>query len=197
MLKLNKKERVGFMKKKVGIAIVILILLVVGIFIFIGIKIANSAIDMLDVIPPEEYMEEEFETQNLNVISGTGQITSFMTEELETEIWSKIDKVLVSNETSVKANQEILNVSNSEMTGKIYSTISGQFIIQSTVGREKYFIYDLDNLGFELDIDEKEVTRLKIGQKVEATVQASNEKVERKNLLYFLYSTKRENKSKS
>jgi hypothetical protein len=121
----------------------------------------------------EEISDSE-DTEDENTIVGTGNITSFNIEKLDTGLWSKVDKVLVENEAVVEANQEILNVSNSEATGKIYSTISGEFFSEENT----YTIYDLNNLGYEIKVDENDAVKLKIGQKVETTITASNEKIE-------------------
>lgn len=59
--------------------------------------------------------------------------------------------------------------------GKIYSTISGKIYIADGKFGKSYTIYDLDNLGYELEIPETKIKDLKIGQKVETRLNASNE----------------------
>lgn len=108
-------------------------------------------------------------------ISGEGTITSFNIENLDTSLWTKTDKVLVSNEDMITAGQEILNVSNEDATGKIYSTISGKIYIEDSRFGKSYTIYDLNNLGYELQIPEDKINELKIGQEVETKLVASNE----------------------
>lgn len=110
-----------------------------------------------------------------NEITGEGTITSFNTENLDTSLWTKTDKVLVNNEDMVSSGQEILNVSNEEATGKIYSTISGKIYIEDSRFGKSYTIYDLENLGYELQVSEERINDLKIGQKVETKLNASNE----------------------
>jgi hypothetical protein len=122
----------------------------------------------------EDISDNVEDSEDENIIVGTGNITSFNIEKLDTGLWSKVDKVLVENEAMVEANQEILNVSNSEATGKIYSTISGEFFSEENT----YTIFDLNNLGYEIKVDETEAVKLKIGQKVETTITASNEKID-------------------
>ncbi|MBR2289303.1 MAG: HlyD family secretion protein [Clostridia bacterium] len=75
----------------------------------------------------------------------------------------------------VNAGQEILNVSNDEATGKIYSTIAGKIYIEDARFGKVYTIYDLDNLGYELQVPEDRINDLKIGQKVETKLNASGE----------------------
>lgn len=108
-------------------------------------------------------------------IKGEGTITSFNIENLDTSLWTKTDKVFVNNEDMITADQEILNVSNEEANGKIYSTISGKIFIEDGKYGKSYTIYDLDNLGYELQIPEEKIKDLKIGQKVETKLMASNE----------------------
>lgn len=161
------------MKKKVIIGIVIVIIILV-ILIVIGTMVFNSAenvydnmLDMGETGPIEDYSED--------YIIGIGTITSFNIEVLDTTLWTKIDKVLVNNEDLVTVNQEILNVSNEDATGKIYSTISGKIFIEDGIMGKTYTIYDLDNLGFELQVPEEYAKNLKIGQKVECNLRATNE----------------------
>ena len=75
----------------------------------------------------------------------------------------------------VTAGQEILNVSNEEATGKIYSTIAGKIYIEEGKFGKSYTIYDLNNLGYELQVPEDKISDLKLGQEVETKLVASNE----------------------
>lgn len=59
--------------------------------------------------------------------------------------------------------------------GKIYSTIAGKIYIEDGRLGKCYTIYDLDNLGYELEVSEEKIKDLKIGQKVETKLMASNE----------------------
>ena len=61
------------------------------------------------------------------------------------------------------------------LTGKIFSTISGRIYIEDGIMGKIYTIYDLDNLGYEILVSEEKVNNLKIGQKVETKLTASNE----------------------
>lgn len=161
------------MKKKIIIISIILIVIIV--FVTIGMSAFNSSVEIMnseDSFLYEEGFEDEIET-----INGTGTITSFNIENLDTNLWSSIDKVLVGNESVVSANQEILNVSSPEITGKIYSTISGQFFEQEYGDKKIYTIYDLNNLGFEMEIEEKDASKVKIGQRVDVVITATNQKV--------------------
>jgi hypothetical protein len=164
----------GKMKKKIIIIVIVAIALILFLVANIGIKIATTAMNTIDdddLASLEDDYDDYYEEEN--VITGSGNITSFNVEKLDIGLWSKVDKVLVTNETMVEANQEILNVSNSEATGKVYSTISGEFISED----DNYIIYDLNNLGYEINVDENEAAKLKIGQKVETIITASNEKI--------------------
>jgi hypothetical protein len=161
------------MKKKViVISVIIIVVLVLFFFISMGAMIFNSSFDAINFM--EDISDNAEDSEDENTIVGTGNITSFNIEKLDTGLWSKVDKVLVENEAMVEANQEILNVSNSEATGKIYSTISGEFFSEENT----YTIFDLNNLGYEIKVDETEAIKLKIGQKVETTITASNEKID-------------------
>lgn len=127
-----------------------------------------------------EYGEEFFEEETVDTtIYVTGQITSFNTEIIDTTLWTKIDKVLPQNETMVINGQEILNVSNDAATGIVYATIDGEFIVDDeNTNKKTYMIYDLNNLGFEAEVDEDKAKLLEIGQKVDVTIKASNEKTD-------------------
>lgn len=161
------------MKKKWIIFFIILIVAVV--LVTIGMSVFNSSIEIIG--NEDNFLYEEGNEDEIETISGTGTITSFNIESLDTNLWSNIDKVLVGNESVVLANQEILNVSSPEMTGKIYSTISGQFFEQEYGEKKIYTIYDLNNLGFEMEIEEQEASKVKIGQKVDVVITATNQKV--------------------
>ena len=173
-----KKGIVVSMKKKIIIFIVLILLIIL---VTLGFAVFNKAMDSMAPLEAMEYgegeiIEEPFEDfEEENTISGSGSITSFNIEKLETTIWSKVDKVLVNNEDVVNSGQEILNVSNDEATGKIYSTISGKIFIEDSKFGKSYTIYDLNNLGFEMQVDEEKMKDLKIGQKVETRLVATNE----------------------
>ncbi len=109
-----------------------------------------------------------------------GTLVSFNIEKLDTGYWNKIDEVLVKNEEMVKEDQKLLKTSNSEANGEIYSTIAGRFYVQEENGNNSYYIYDLDNVGIEIDVDEEESVKLKIGQKVNVKFTGSSETIEGK-----------------
>ena len=156
------------------IGVVILVLIwIIGIKLFVS---AGEAFDEAFVIQANEVIVRREDEE----ITGEGQITSFNIENLDTSLWTNTDKVLVNNEDIVTTGQEILNVSNDEATGKIYSTISGKIYIEDGRFGKKYTIYDLENVGYELEVPESKIKDLKIGQKVETKIIASNEFVEGK-----------------
>ncbi|MBR1539723.1 MAG: HlyD family secretion protein [Clostridia bacterium] len=160
------------MKKKIIIAVILIILVAL---IFLGFQVFKTASEGL-VVDEEFLGEEDFNPEDWEEeITGEGTITSFNVENLDTSLWTKTDKVLVNNEDMITAGQEILNVSNEDATGKIYSTISGKIYIEDSRFGKRYTIYDLDNLGYELQVPETRINDLKIGQKVETRLNASNE----------------------
>lgn len=174
------------MKKKIIIISIVAIVIIIGISVIIGINISNdsstktssskkkSSNSGMGLFGMDEMeMPEDMEEWEDPFIFGEGTITSFNIEKLDTTLWKKIDKVLVNNEDVVQANQEILNVSNDEATGKIYSTIGGKIFIEDSSRGRSFTIYDLDNLGFEMLVDEENAKKLKIGQKVECTTYYS------------------------
>jgi hypothetical protein len=78
----------------------------------------------------------------------------------------------------VEINQKILKVSIDEATGIIYSTIKGKFFIDDTSETKRYLIYDLDNVGIEIEVSEKDSSKIKIGQKVNVTLNSSSNNLE-------------------
>ena len=74
---------------------------------------------------------------------------------------------------------------NKDAKGEISSTISGKFYIEEQSGKEVYFIYDLDNVGIEITVDEEDSIKLKLGQKVNIKFTGAQEKYEGKIL--YLY----------
>lgn len=107
------------------------------------------------------------------MVSGT--LTSFNIEQIDTSYWKNVDEVLVKNEDMVKAEQLLLKTSNSEAKGEISSTIEGKFYVQEQGGKDVYFIYDLNNVGIEIIVDEEDSVKLKLGQKANVSFTGYNE----------------------
>lgn len=170
------------MKKKT-IIIISVIVLVIIIAIIIGNKIFSSADIDTQEIDVNNFGSSETENYNevveeKNKIKGSGKLTSFNIEELDTGYWSKIDEIYIKNEEMVKSNQKILKVSNSDATGIVSSTISGKFFIEENNPKNNFYIYDLDNIGIEIEVDEMESAKLKIGQKAIITFKTISETFE-------------------
>lgn len=160
------------MKKKT-IIIISVIVIVIIIAIIIGNKIfSNSEMNVQEMNFENFENFEKLEAENynevieeVNKIKGSGKLTSFNIEELDIGYWTKVDEVYVKNEEMVKSNQKILKVSNASGIGVVSSTISGKFFIEENTPKNNYYIYDLDNIGIEIEVDEEESAKLKLGQK--------------------------------
>ncbi len=170
------------MKKKI-ITIIVIIMIIV--LVVLTVNKRNFSTQEIIEFPPEEGMlyEEGEMTQGIQekeeskTIKGKGTIVSFHTEKIDTEHWSKIEQVYVNEGDIIKANQKILKVSNQDATGVIYSTISGKFFIEEMKDRKNYLIYDLENIGFEMEVGEEEASKLKIGQFVNVNINSLSEAI--------------------
>lgn len=167
------------MKNKKKVIIFVLIIVIILVIIF-GSNFFSSNVEMVEEIDIENSEEgSELELfQDTSKIRGQGTLTSFNIEELDTGMWTKIDEVFVDNEQMVEANQKILKASNKEAYGNIYSTISGKFFIEENTSANKYFIYDLNNVGLEIEVEENDSVKLKLGQKAEVKFPSISEKFE-------------------
>jgi hypothetical protein len=158
--------------KKIIIPIIIVIIIIL--LFLIGNAVFNSV--LISDGDSNNY-EQSIINTNGN-ITGKGSITSFNIEELDTGYWTSVDEVYVKDGDLVESNQKILKVSNSEATGVIYSTIKGKFFIdESKESSKKYYIYDLDNVGFEIEVNEEYSSNLKIGQKVNVNINSLSESI--------------------
>jgi len=159
--------------KKIIIPIVIILIIIL-------IVILNNQFN--STIKVDEVFEEEFsDFSNTEVITeegsmaitGKGNIESFNIEKLNTDNLTSIDEVYAKDGDMINANQRILKVSNSEATGIISSTISGKLFIEELQDKSNYYIYDLNNIGIEIEVDEKDASKLKIGQFVNVNIHSS------------------------
>lgn len=170
------------MKRKI---ITISIIIVIIIFVVLGVKMFDSStqeiIDYTQDTEMIQYSDKEtiqsVQEEEKKTIKGKGVIVSFNTEKFETGYWTSIDEECVKDGELVEANQKILKVSNADANGVIYSTIAGKFFINETKEKKDYYIYDLNNMGFEMEVEEKEAFKLKIGQFVDISINSLSDKI--------------------
>lgn len=166
------------MKKRYIVGLVVLVLAIIIIKTIIGFTSqVEQGISMMDQVFENEEIKEQKDDTNEN-IKGTGVIKSFNVEEFETGYWTKVEEEYVKNEDTVNPDQKILKLSNQDATAIMSSTIGGKIFIEESKPINKYFIYDLNNVGIEFDIEEIESNKVKVGQKAKISFKYASEAVE-------------------
>ena len=113
-------------------------------------------------------------------VRSSGTITSFNIQTLDVEEYEKVKNIYVKDGQYVKAKNKVMKISG-DGTRYIKAPISGMFFkIKKGEGEFEYKIYNLEDIGVSIEVSEKDVSSLKIGQKAIVKLFALNQELEGK-----------------
>lgn len=97
-------------------------------------------------------------------VKSSGTITSFNIQTIDIEDYEKVKEVYISDGQYVDAKKRIMKVTG-DTTRYITAPVSGIFFKTSkSDGDYEYKIYNLDEIGVAIQVSEKDVSSLQIGQ---------------------------------
>jgi multidrug efflux pump subunit AcrA (membrane-fusion protein) len=162
---------------------IIMILLVIGLIGFLGYSyIANRVKTNLDDFNESmKWYTKEYTAKKemiTDYVKGTSEVMSFNIQQVNSEGYTIKEKYVNDGDT-VTAKQKIMKINNEYETKTLTSNINGIYF--ETIGdmeQKTYVIYDTSNIGVELNVEEKEVVKLALGQKVDVKVVVLNKDIE-------------------
>lgn len=171
------------MKNKKILKITGLIFGIITILFIIGIVIMSFIMSKFDEFTEGElsYYFDKYEvsTENLtSYVKGTGEITSFNIQTLDIPSYAKIKENYVNDGDIVSKNQKLMKINSAGYIGVEKAPIAGMFFKVDNGGDFIYQIYDTANLGVEINVNEKDVAFLKVGQKANVKISALNKEID-------------------
>lgn len=163
-----------------------ILLIVIGIVSILGITIniiVNKVLGNVDNINEADiasnFDEYEVVQENLTVnIKGTGEITSFNIEQILVPTYGVIKEKYVNDGEKVNSKQKLFRILADGYYQNINSSISGIYFELENNGQKEYLIYNLDEIGIEMYVLEKDAALLATGQKAIVKITALNKEVE-------------------
>lgn len=123
--------------------------------------------------------KHEVVTENLiSSVKGTGEITSFNIQTLDISSIAKVKETYVNDGDIVTKNQKLLKIDTDGSISNVNATIAGMFFQVDNNGEIIYQIFDTTNVGVEININEKDVALMSVGQKAVVKISALNKEVE-------------------
>ncbi len=171
------------MKNEKGLKI---ILIIIGILIFLGIlgniviySFKDRVYDLDDSLTVKYFDVDEVKFGNItSVVKGTGEITSFNINTLDVPSYAKIKETFVNDGDMVTKNQRLFTINSYGYLSNVKATIDGMYFKVDNDAETLYQIYDLTSVGVEININEKDVASLSIGQKANVKITSLNKEVE-------------------
>ena len=171
------------MKKNKGLKIAgIIVGILVLLFIIGSIAISSIASKFSEAMDGDVSMyfdEYEVTTENLtSQVKGTGEITSFNIQTLDVSSYAKVKENYVNDGDMVTKNQKILKINTDGYVSDVKATMAGMFFKVDNGMEISYQIFDTTNVGVEINVNEKDVASLSVGQKATVKISALNKEVE-------------------
>ena len=169
------------MKKGLKIFLIVIVILVI-IGIIIGAWFKKVFSNMGDVTNQEAsiyFIEHEVKKEKLiSTVKGNGVITSFNIQRLEVPMDAKVKERYVNDGEIVTAKKNLLKVLSEGYYRYITSPIDGMYFETSDINGNNYYVYDLNDIGVEMLVSEKDVAKLSLDQKANVKITALNKVVE-------------------
>ena len=170
------------MKKKVKVLLIVIIILTVfGLILSTWLKkVFNGVGDVANEDVSPYFNEYEVKRDKLvATVKGNGTITSFNIQKLDISYDAKIKDKYVNDGDMVTTNKVVLRVLQEGYYKDIVSSIDGMFFeVVDNNGINSYYVYNLNNIGVEMLISEKDVAKLTLGQKAAIKITTLNKIVE-------------------
>ncbi len=175
---LNMKKTKNKLLKILGIVVIVVLVL----FVLLSIVISNvsSSINSVsenevDMAFSDYVVKEEKMTAYVN---GTGEITSFNIKVVDVPTYGLVKEKYVNDGDVVGVEQKLFKVSIDGDYKTINSPIKGMYFETENAGSMVYQVYNLDDIGIEMYVSEKDVALLANGQKAIVKVTALNKEVD-------------------
>jgi len=170
-------------KKKKGLKITLIIVGVLVLLYIIGSFAVSSIASKFSKATEGEvsmYFDEyEVKTDNLtSQVKGTGEITSFNIQTLDVSSYAKVKENYVNDGDMVTKNQKLLKINTEGYVSDVKATMAGMFFKVYNGMEISYQIFDTTNVGVEINVNEKDVASLSVGQKAIVKISALNKEVE-------------------
>jgi len=170
-------------KKKKGLKITLIVVGVLVLLYIIGSFAVSSIASKFSKATEGEvsmYFDEyEVKTDNLtSQVKGTGEITSFNIQTLDVSSYAKVKENYVNDGDMVTKNQKLLKINTEGYVSDVKATMAGMFFKVYNGMEISYQIFDTTNVGVEINVNEKDVASLSVGQKAIVKISALNKEVE-------------------
>lgn len=171
------------MKNKKVLKIVLIIIGVLVLLYMIGSIVVSSISSKFNKATEGEvsmYFDDyDVTTDNLtSQVKGTGEITSFNIQTLDVSSYAKVKENYVNDGDMVTKNQKLLKINTDGYISDVKATMAGMFFKVDNGMEISYQIFDTTNVGVEINVNEKDVASLSVGQKAVVKISALNKEVE-------------------
>lgn len=174
------------MKKKknpIVIAIIVLFVLLIAIIYFYIKPVGNSNSDKQNSLSSSNISETRATIQTIeNTLSNSGQISSGLDEKLYLHASYYFDEILVDENIYVKEGTNIIKYTNGTYLTAPYDCVivSSELPAQSEICTTSHYIEvkSIETLCMNLSVSESDINKIEIGDVVNITMSASNEKIE-------------------
>ena len=175
------------MKKKknpVVIAIIVLLIILIGIiYLYVSPESkSNTSKSTSSSETTEKVSEVQVSTQTIeNTLSSSGQISSALDEKLYLYASYYFQELLVENNVYIKEGENIVEYTNGKYLTAPYDcvVISSNLPEEDEICTSSHYveISSIDTLQMTLNVSESEINKVDIGDEVNITITATNEKL--------------------
>ena len=169
-------------KKKVLKIIGIIIGVIIALYIIGSIVVSQFSSKIENAANAETslyFTDYEVTSEKLTTyVKGTGEITSFNIDTLDVSEYAKIKESYVNDGDMVTKNQKLFKTNTEGYISNVTATMNGMYFKVDTDMGEKHYIYDINDMGVEITVNENDVASLTIGQKATIKISALNKEVE-------------------
>lgn len=175
------------MKKKINpivIAIIVLfVILAIIIYLYVKLEATSVSIDTSSISSSGDTIETVSSIQTIeNTLSSSGEIESSLDEKLTLHASYYFEKLLVDENVYIKEGTNIIEYTNGTYLTAPYDCV----IVNTNLPNEDEIctsshyveIKSIDSLCMSLSVSENDINKIEIGDSVDITITATNEKVE-------------------
>ena len=169
-------------KKKVLKIIGIIIGVIIALYIIGSIVVSQFSSKIENATNAETslyFKDYEVTSEKLTTyVKGTGEITSFNIETLDVSEYAKVKENYVNDGDMVTKNQKLFKINTEGYISNVSAPMDRMFFKVDTDLGSKYHIYDINDIGVEITVNENDVASLTQGQKAIVKISALNKEVE-------------------
>lgn len=170
-------------KNPIVIAIIVLLIILVAIIYFYINPIESSTFDKQKNLSSSDINETRATVQTIeNTLSSSGQISSGLDEKLYLHASYYFEELLVEENVYVKEGTNIIKYTNGTYLTAPYDcvVVSTELPAEDEVCTTNHYIEvkSIETLCMNLSVSESDINKIEIGDVVNITLTASNEKIE-------------------